>query len=55
MTREEEIVQAANRVADVWHWNTSPDPKIRAMANPPHIWHKIRDAALKEIKRFAAP
>lgn len=48
MTRDEELLQAANRVADVWHWNTSPDPKVREAANPPGIWHKIRDAALKE-------
>ncbi|MBI2036930.1 MAG: hypothetical protein HYT14_01045 [Candidatus Liptonbacteria bacterium] len=54
MTRDEELVQAANRIADVWHWNTSPDPKLRDAACAPHIWHKIRDAALNELKRFAA-
>ncbi len=49
MTRDEELVQAANHVADAWHYGTNPQTRNA----PPHIWHVIRDAALKELKRFA--
>lgn len=46
MTRDEELVLAANRVADAWHYATNPQTRN----DPPHIWHVIRDATLEELK-----
>lgn len=48
MTLSEELVQRANHVADAWFYGCDTSKA------PMGFWHKIRDAALKELREVAA-